>query len=68
MGKEEVPTVEDVGDASEACPETLQVHGSRGFMPVWGTAAASLGEKSRFFEGLAQLDLETIRAAAKERR
>jgi hypothetical protein len=35
-------------------------------MPVSGTAAASSGEKSRFFEGLAQRDLEAIRAAAKE--
>jgi CRP-like cAMP-binding protein len=37
-------------------------------MPVSGIAAAPSGLKSRFFDGLAQRDLETIRAAAKERR
>ena len=37
-------------------------------MPASGIAAVPSGLKSRFFEGLAQRDLETIRAAAKERR
>jgi CRP/FNR family transcriptional regulator, nitrogen oxide reductase regulator len=37
-------------------------------MPASGIAAAPSGLKSRFLEGLAQRDLETIRAAAKERR
>jgi CRP-like cAMP-binding protein len=36
-------------------------------MPASGIAAVPSGLKSRFFEGLAQRDLETIRAAAKER-
>ncbi len=37
-------------------------------MPALGIAAVPLGLESRFFEGLAQGDLETIRAAATERR
>ena len=37
-------------------------------MPASGIAAMQSGLKSRFFEGLAQRDLETIRAAATERR
>jgi len=37
-------------------------------MPASGIAAALSDLKSRFFEGLAQRDLETIRAAATERR
>ena len=37
-------------------------------MPALGIATVPLGLESRLFEGLAQRDLETIRAAATERR